>query len=715
MKKLCKEERIGLRIELKKVNILILAFFLSNELFSQVPINGFCQYGSFKVEPGFNNLFSLNFNNDSYTDLVLFNTDTNKIVSIAGEKNGGFGTPRISRIPLPITNIQSLIEANKVIKRYAFTSRQARKVGIYSFTSTGRAILSGVYKFKSYPENISTADVNKNGRDEILISGIAFNGLSILYRQGTAFRERKIVDNTNFSQAVFADLNNDGYSDIAAFNALTNSLEFYYNNSEGTFYKVRTIKEDRPVSLLRSVDLNLDNYADLLFVKGNSINIIYGDFASSYKNQITLPTEYFPDQIITGDFNRDGKIDIAYINYKANVLSVIFGKTNNSFYPEMIYLLKDGLRNLIPFYSKFITGIASVSKGGELYTVTNLPSISNNVSITTGARPTAISFFDDGNNGINDICYIDSFTRSLNLIVRNTAGIPNLFYSFGLFENHSDILVDNTDPRIKIFYCFTPGKKLIEIVKEDFKTNKAEKLSIYAPGVINDLKIKRTAGSYDDIYAAYTKNRELGFCLMEYKDYRYTVSNYPNIAQGTMGPSLIIQNYAGIVYWKNTGNAANMYRIIIGNGANTSQQLYSYTNSNMSQVISFSGDLLNNDNDATVSFAETGNKNVTLVSTYKSTYLIKNKFLNSFENDSQNVQLFFGETKINGLKKIFVYVPSKKVIDRLDFINKGKELIATKVTEVSDISDFFVKNMSFRNYHLVYTNKANDCITIKLL
>ena len=715
MKKLCKEEKIGLKIEISKVNILILAFFLSNEIFPQVPINGFCQYKSFNVEQDFNCLFSLNYNNDSYTDLVLFNPDTNKIVSIAGEKNGDFGIPRISKIPLAITNIQSLMEENKRIKRYAFTSRQNRKVGIYSFTSTGRAVLSSVYKFKSFPENISSADVYKNGKDEILISGTAFNGLSILSQQGYILKERKIVENTNFSQAVFADLNNDGYSDIAAFNVLNNSIEFYYNNSDGDFYKVRNIKEDQPISLLRAVNMNLDNYIDLLFVKGSSIDIIYGDFASSYKNEISLHTEYYPDQVITGDFNKDGKIDIAYINNKSGILSIIYGKTNNSFYPEMIYLLKDGLRNLIPFYSKFITGIASISTTGNIYTVTNLPSISNNVSITTGARPTAISFFDDGNNGINDICYIDSFTRTLNLIVRNTAGIPSLFYSYNLFENHSDIIVDNTDPRIKIFYCYSPGKKLIEIVKADFKTNKVDKLSIYAAGVIKDLKIKRTGNSFDNIYVAYIKNGELGFSLMEYKDYRYTISNYPDIASNTLGPSLTLQNYPGIVYWQNNGNKAQMNRITISNGSNASQTLYSFANSSLTSVYSFSGDLLNNEDDATVSFIETGKKNLTVVSNYKTTYLIKNREFPFYNITDKDVQLFFGETKINGLKKIFVYLPSKKIIDRLDFINKGKDLLATKIADVDNIIDFFVKNMSFRNYHLVYTNKENDCITIKLL
>ncbi len=714
MKKHWREGKKGLKTEIKKINILILAFFLSNNIYSQVPINGFCRYNSFNVNRDFNYLFALNYNNDSYTDLVLFNPDTNKIISLPGEKNGSFGPPQTYKIPLEITNIQSLIEENKRIKRYAFTCRQKRIVGIYSFTHSGRPILSGVCKFESYPKNISTADINNNGRDELLISGDAFNGLSIISRKGTVLNSRKIVSNANFSQAVFADLNNDGYSDIAAFNTLTNSLEFYYNNSKGVFKKVRTIREDGPISQLHAIDLNLDNYVDLLFVLGDSIHIMYGDFAASYNNQISIPTKYYPDKIITGDFNNDGKMDIAYINNEVGILSVIFGKSSSSFYPEMIYLLKDGLKDIIPFYSKFITGIASVSSKGKIYAVTNLSSISDSVNITTGARPSAISYFDAGNNGINDICYVDSYTTTLNLIVRNAAGIPRYFYSYNLFSNHTKIIVDNTEPEIKTFFCYSPGKRLIEIVKINFADNTADKLSIYSPGLIKDLKIKRTGNKFDNIYLAYTQNKELGFSLMEYRNFSYTITNYPNIASDTFGPSIKLKNSPGIVYWQNNGDKAQLYMISINNGQNIKEPLYTFNNSTLSSAFSFTGDLLNNDMDATISFINTGKKSFAVFTNYSSTYLIKKNTV-PFYNIGKDVQLFFGESRINGLKRLLVYLPSKKIIDKLDFINKGKNLIASKLTDVNNISDFFVKNLNFRKYHLVYSNSKNYCITIKQL
>ncbi len=427
MKKPLKEEKTGLKIELKTVNIILFAFFLSQELFSQIPINGFCKYNSFAVNSDFNSLLTLNYNDDSYTDLLLFSPYSKEITTLTGLVNGGFAEPKTSKIPYQITNIQSLIEKNKVVKRYAFTSRENMRAGIYSFTSDGRAVLSGSVLFKSYPENISTADANQNGKDEILVSGSAFNGLSILSQTDHGLKEKKIIENTNFSEAVFADLRSDGYSDIAAVNLFNNSLFFFYNNGAGNFSLVRTIPMNAPIHALRAVDINLDNYTDLLYATGNSIVIMFGDFASAYDRIEKIKTEYRPDQIITGDFNKDGKIDIAYINYKNNIMSLLFAKSDSTFYPEMVYMQKDQLKTLVPFYSKFINGIAALSSKGFVYTLTNLSSISSRASLVFSSKPSSISYFDCNNNGINDICYIDKFSRSLDLVVRIMPAFPAVF------------------------------------------------------------------------------------------------------------------------------------------------------------------------------------------------------------------------------------------------------------------------------------------------
>ena len=715
MKKPYSVEKIGLKIEFNTISILLLVFFLSKEIFSQIPINGFCQFKNFNIEQNYNYLLSLNYNDDSYSDLILYNPQLKKLISLNGEPNGSFGKPVISKIPFEITNIQNLVEENRTIKRYAFTSRQNYRVGIYSFRKDGKAFLTSSIKFNSYPENISTTDINHNGKDEILVSGPAFNGLAVISQYKNTLKAKIVAENTSFSQAVFADLNSDGFNDITAFNALNNKLVFFYNDGVGRFSQVRTIQMDQPISSLHSIDMNLDSYTDLIFVKGNSITIMYGDFTSSYDSVITIPTLYYPDQIITGDFNKDGRIDIAYINREEGILSIIYAKGEKSFYRGMIYLRKNRINSLIPYYSKFINGIALISSLGKLYTITNLRSISNDINISTGAKPSAITFFDNGNNGIYDICYIDNFTRTLSFIVRNSAGIPSLFYSYPLFQEHEKISVDDTDPDKKLFFCFTPGKKLIEIIKVNFKQNKFERLTVYSPGKIEDLKIKPKANNFDNIYVSYIKNGLLGLSVMEYRDYRYIYTNYSNLASKVYCSNVTLQRGPGVVFWRNNGKSILMQQIIIGNGISDNKTLYSMNTIDSLSILTYTSELFNYAEEATISFINRKDQNFAIVSNFRNTIKInRNEFPSDLKVDSLS-QLFFGTSRINRLNKLFVYLPDKNVILRLDFLNKGRNIAASKIISVDEVNNYFIKKMSFNHFFLVYTDKIENCIKIKQL
>ena len=722
MKKPCFGERAGFKIEINTINIFLIAFFLSCEALPQeniftepAPINGFCQFKSFEEPGGFNSLFALNFNSDSYNDLILFSTLQKKIASIPGKANGNFDKARIQYLPYLISKIQPLIELNTTPKRYAFISRPAKRAGFYAFTSYGSAYISRSVKFNSYPGNISTGDVDKNGREDLLISGSTFNGLSIVYNTGTELKKKKIVDNTNFSSAVFADLSNDGYPDIAAFNNLDYSLDFFYNNGQGKFRKVRTIKLSSQIHNLRAVDMNLDNYVDILYSEGKAINIIYGDFASSYSKTISIKTEYYPDKIITGDFNRDGKIDIAYINRNEGIVSVILAKTKDSFYPEIIYHKKKGIEDIIPFYSKFINGIALVDTSGFVFTITNLPSFAENVNLSLCAAPTAIATFDYGNNGINDISFIDSSTSTLNLLIRNNSGIPSLLYTYPLSENHSTIVVDNRLPKIKTFFCYTPGKRLIEILKADFNKNSADEISIYSPGDIDDMKISNTSGSFDNIYISYTKNNNAGLCIMEYHDYRYFISDYSNLASNILCTNVSLNNLPSLICWQKSKNSAQLYKITFSSGSINKLKLFHFNVNDINSVASYTGDLLNIDRDITLSFINRKYNITSIASDYKSTFLIKSiDFPSAADIDNSSI-FYFGSSRPNGIKKLYVYVADEKSIYRIDFVYRGKGIVISRLLQTGDIRSFFVIKMSYRSFNLVYTDKSTNCISVRRL
>jgi hypothetical protein len=713
--KLLKGEKTGLKTGLSAIRFLWVFFFPLFYSYSQVPINGFCRFNSFEVEPGCDGLFAGNFNNDSYTDIVLFNSQKKKISVYAGEQNGGFSLKRKSNIQFEISNIQNLTDKNKLPLGQIVISRKSRRLALSKINNAGGISFADITKLNSFPENISYSDANRDGKQEVLVSGGAFDGLSVFSSAEKGFREKKIARKTCFSFAAFCDLNNDGFSDIAAFNIFSKKLIFYFNNSLGDFREVRNIQFDRQISQLQAVNIDFDAYQDLVYSKDNSINFLLGDSVASYYKTLTVPTRYKPDKFIFGDFNRDGRLDIAYISVKDSILSVIYSKNFREFYPEIVYFRKEGVNNIIPYYSKFIDGLAVLSSAGKLYTVTKMNAVFDDVQITAGIKPTMLNYFDKANNGIYDFYYVDETLKTINFYLRNNAGVPGALFQVKFYQVPSRIEIDNYDKWVKTFYCFTTDKKLIEIIRVDFSSNKVEHSSLYVPGGIKDLKIKRLPDNpVADIFVAYSKYNDLNFSQYQFRDYHYVVVSNEGLAKNVYDARLSIgrNQYCYAWYWNN--NKIVLSKIALNNnfqGVN----LFSLDAKNISGIASLVGDILNLDKDFFVSFLKEGEGNSVLVNSERMTRFIKKSEVPDLLASQEIKKYHVGESRFNRLKKVYVYNDEQNAVYVLDFLKKGKNLIFTKLIDAGNVNDFFIKNMSGKDFHIVYTDGSEHNIRIKKL
>ena len=703
----CSREKIDLRI------YFLLIFFLLNEnLFSQIPIDGFCKYNYFKVDTGFTNLVMVNFNNDAYSDFILFNPNKKEVIALTGPLQGELIERKKFSVPFEVSSFVPL--NNRSSTPYVFTSRKKRKAGLYELKNNGKPNLLGIADFDSYPEFISTSDIEVDDKNEILISGGAFNGISFLYLIGNDLVQKNIISGEIFSQTAFIDLNNDGYADIAGYDLISRSISFFYNNSQGEFRKVRSISFPEKPANIKTFDLNLDSYEDIIFSAGHSLNVWYGDFRASYENTKKIETNYKPDKYIYGDFNKDGLIDLAYLNVEHSLISVICAKNEFDYYPEIIYLQQNGLRDLIPYYSRFIDGIAVLSIEGELHTLTHLSSFIDDVNISIGAKPNAISFFDYENNEITDFCFIDKYDKKIKIIVRDNTGIPASYFSHQLYENHEKIISEDIKAGEKNYICFSYNKKLIEVVRADFINKKISKTVLYSPGGILDLKVKRDNNDEYKIFILYKIGESLNFGVFDCRNSKFSFSNQlidnANIFDASLGLNNVMINY-----WAEKKDKLSLLKKEHGKVNKSPEEKFSLLKDDIKNIISFAGDLLNMDKEVVFSFINEDEKNYGVISAYTFSVTIgKKRNLGEFRITSKN-NLFFGETRFNGLKKLSVYLPEKNVVNRFDFIQKGKGIVSTKLTDTSQLGSFFIKNMTSKNYHLVYSNVEKGCITIKRL
>lgn len=715
MKKHCLEERLVLKL------VIILSFLIpfASGVFAQIPINGFCQYEKFSVAGNYKNVFALNFNNDSYTDIALTNPDEKSIILYKGNSVSKAADPVISRLPFSVSAIH-LIKTGDAKNKYVFISRKDREIGILDIQESGKVKVSSSVKVNCYPENLSVADVDQDGIDEVLISGCSYEGLSIYKVAAGSFQKVRTISARNFSSALFVDLNNDGIPDIAAIDLLKNCITFYFNDSFGGFTQIREINSRERITGLKSYDFNLDSYNDLLFIQGNELTILKGDSVSSYRSRIDVITKNKPSRYVIGDFNSDGMNDIAYLDNTFSTVSVIYSKERNEFYKEISYLNKEKLTDIIPFYSKFIKGIAVLGDNSNLYMVSTLKLIQDNTSISLGVEPDNINYFDAWNDKIYDFYFLDKLDPYLNLVIRNNAGIPYLYYPLKMLEKHTSIVVDDIIANRKVFYCYSKGRKLIEIITLDLNSKKMSREKIYSSGPLFDLRIvhDKNTGDKAEIITAYRKANNLRVQVFSFRDFRYTIATSGDLVENIVDAKLISGNPLDVYYWQSCDNVYCFNKLELNSDLKPNSYLnkFSVEKNKGYRIINFTGDVFNKEKDNAVNFLISRNKKYAVITTDDKNYrmTLQNNDNGSFQVDN-DANFFLGEWRFNGLNKLFVYNKSSEALEKLDILSKRNMLLSTKIVDSKNLGSYFIKNLNFKKYHLVYTDKVEKCITIREL
>lgn len=221
-----------------------------------------------------------------------------------------------------------IVVANAGYPSYSLSIfRNVSTVGILSFETVIN------YPAGAWPNSIAIADLDGDGRPELAVcnSSSAQNTLSV-YRNSSSLGHISFSGITNFGTGInpycvaLGDLNNDGKIDIAVANAGSNTVSLLKNtSSQGTLSF--TEKTDLSTGVgstspyfVGIADLNDDQRPDL-YVSNyitNTIAILQNsntDDAFSFLPAIEKSSGRAPWGIAIGDFDGDGKPDLAVPNY----------------------------------------------------------------------------------------------------------------------------------------------------------------------------------------------------------------------------------------------------------------------------------------------------------------------------------------------------------------------------------------------------------------
>jgi hypothetical protein len=166
---------------------------------------------------------------------------------------------------------------------------------------------------------------------------------------GTFGQEARLrsLDGGGFIELVAGDFNGDGKLDLIAFEG-TNSgkMDVFLGNGDGTFTQSKSYSGSIYSNAAQVGDFNGDGKLDLAIWSGDGLYVALGngDGTFQYPGTLVVAAPLYPcafdgqSSAMVNDFNGDGKLDIAVCyEYDENEIEVFLGNGDGTFKSPAIY------------------------------------------------------------------------------------------------------------------------------------------------------------------------------------------------------------------------------------------------------------------------------------------------------------------------------------------------------------------------------------------
>jgi FG-GAP-like repeat/Putative Ig domain len=193
--------------------------------------------------------------------------------------------------------------------------------------------------------SIAPADFNHDGNLDLAVGNGIYGGVSILLGYGDA--AFNLVSPPSTPAPVFTgcsvavgDFNGDGILDMAIPDSTDNTVTIFLGDGDGTF----TQATGSPISIsggpsaIAVGDFNGDGKLDLAITNGstNTVTILLGNGDGTFTQATGSPIAVgnTPDAIVAADFLNNGKLDLAVANFTDNTVTLLLGNGDGTFTPS---------------------------------------------------------------------------------------------------------------------------------------------------------------------------------------------------------------------------------------------------------------------------------------------------------------------------------------------------------------------------------------------
>ncbi len=195
------------------------------------------------------------------------------------------------------------------------------------------------YGVGTNPTSVAVGDLDSDGRLDLAVTNNGPDNVSVLRGNGNgtfvAKSSRPAVGSNPYSVAI-SDFDSDGKQDLAVANSGSSSVSLLRGNDTGTFALASTSTVGTyPISIAVG-DLDFDGIDDLAVANTDSdnVSVLLGDGDGTFATAVNYLVETSPRSVVIGDFDSDGIDDLAVANTNSNNVSVLLGDGDGTFTEE---------------------------------------------------------------------------------------------------------------------------------------------------------------------------------------------------------------------------------------------------------------------------------------------------------------------------------------------------------------------------------------------
>jgi hypothetical protein len=194
------------------------------------------------------------------------------------------------------------------------------------------------------PSSVATADFNSDGKLDVAVANSGSGNIGILLGNGSGSFQPAVnyPAGTNPVSVAVGDFNGDGKLDLAVANNSTNSVSILLGKGDGTFQAPVTYAAGSAPRSVAVADFNGDGKLDLAVANTGSgnVSILLGNGDGTFQTAVDYAVGSNPTSVAVGDFNRDGKLDLAVANadnIAIGNVSILLGNGDGTFQAAVNY------------------------------------------------------------------------------------------------------------------------------------------------------------------------------------------------------------------------------------------------------------------------------------------------------------------------------------------------------------------------------------------